>query len=99
MNMNPVAHHTIFGSYTAPSKAIAPAAERVVHSTLFSSYDAADRVASIPAATTAKNRLLVRFNAWRAARKNARQERELMVLAKGDPRVLNELRCLMACAD
>lgn len=97
--MNSPAHDTIFSSYSAPAKAPAPAAERVVHSTLFSAYDVADRVASLPPRALATDSLMARFNTWRAARKSAREERELLALAKGDARVLNELRCLLACSD
>lgn len=94
--MNSPGHGTIFNSYSAPAKAPAPAAERVVHSTLFSAYDVASRVAALPPRAPAKNGLAARWDAWRTARRNAREERELLELAKIDVRVMNELNCLLA---
>lgn len=93
--MSTLAHNTVFTSYSAPAKAPAPPAERVVHSTLFSAYDAASSAALI-SLTPAKSGLLARWDAWRAARKNAREERELWALAESDPRVMNELNCLLS---
>ena len=96
--MNSLAHDTIFSSYSAPVKAPASTSDLTVHSTLFSSYDVASRVAALPARAPAKNGLLARLDQWRTARKIARQERELWLLAKGDARVMSELRSLMSCA-
>ena len=94
--MNSLAHDTIFSSYSAPAKAPASATAREVHSTHFSSYDVASRVSSL---APAEHGLLARWDAWRTARKNAREEKELWTLAKTDARVMNELTCLMARAD
>lgn len=108
--MSTLAHNSVFTSYSAPAKAPAPAAERVVHSTMFSAYDVASasvalasvapaQVAqSAPAAPARKSSLLGHWEAWRAARKSAREERELWALARGDARVMSELNCLMARA-
>ena len=103
--MSTLAHNAVFTSYSAPAKAPAPPAERVVHSTLFSAYEAtASSVAlSAPAAkaapAAAKPGLIALWDSWRAARKSAREERELWALAKTDARVMNELNCLLARAD
>ena len=97
--MTTLAHDTIFASYSAPAKAPAPAAERVVHSTLFSSYDASERSAAPAARAPATTGLRGLWNRWSTARQNAREERELWALAKVDPRVMNELNCLLARAE
>ena len=97
--MNSLAHDTIFSSFSAPAKAPASAAEREMHSTLFSSYDVGSRMSSLAPRAPAQNGLLARWDAWRAARKSAAEERELWALAKTDARVMNELNCLMARAD
>ncbi len=97
--MSTLAHNPVFTSYSAPAKAPAPAAERVVHSTLFSAYDVASPSAAMASPTPVKSRLIARWDAWRTARKNAREERELWALAKSDPRVMNELNCLMSYYD
>ena len=97
--MTTLAHDTIFASYSAPAKAPAPAAERLVHSTLFSAYDASNRIASLAPKAPATTGLMGMWNRWSAARKNAREERELWALAKADPRVMNELNCLLARAE
>ena len=97
--MTSLAHDTIFSSYSAPAKSPAPAAERVVHSTLFSAYDVASRVASLPPRPPATHGLMARWDAWRAARRNAREERELWALAKTDARVMNELNALLGRAE
>lgn len=93
------AHNVIFASYSAPINAPAPSAERVVHSTVFSAYDAASSSVAPTSLSPAKVALLAHWHAWRAARKNAREERELWKLAKGDPRVMIELNCLMGRND
>ena len=97
--MSTLAHNTVFTSYSAPAKAPAPPAERVVHSTVFSAYDVASSAAAMASLTPAKSGLLAYWDAWRAARKNAREERELWALAQSDPRVRNELNCLMSRND
>lgn len=97
--MTTMAHDTIFASYSAPAKAPAPAAERVVHSTLFSAYDASERMLAPASKAPATTGLLGLWNRWSTARKNAREERELWALAKADPRVMNELNCLLARAE
>ncbi len=94
--MSTLAHNAVYTSYSAPAKAPAPPAERVVHSTLFSAYDAASSSIAMDSLAPAKSGLLARWDAWRAARKNAREERELWALAKSDPRVMNELNCLLS---
>ncbi len=97
--MTAMAHDTIFASYSAPAKAPAPAAERVVHSTLFSAYDASDRLLAPAPKAPATTGLLGLWNRWSTARKNAREERELWALARQDRRMLNELNCLLARAE
>lgn len=94
--MSTLAHNSVFTSYSAPAKAPAPAAERVVHSTLFSAYDAASSSAALAGLTPTKSGLMARWDAWRTARKNAREESELWALAQTDPRVMNELNCLIS---
>ena len=93
--MSTLAHNAVFTSYSAPAKAPAPPAERVVHSTLYSAYDVASSAAAMASLTPAKSALMVRWDAWRAARKSAREDRELWALAQIDPRVMSELNCLM----
>ena len=97
--MSTLAHNTVFTSYSAPAKAPAPPAERVVHSTLFSAYDVSSSSVALASLTPAKSALRAYWDAWRAARKNAREERELWALAQSDPRVMNELNCLMNRGD
>ena len=97
--MSTLAHNPVFTSYSAPAKAPAPAAERVVHSTLFSAYDVASPSAAMASPTPVKSRLIARWDAWRTARKNAREERELWALAQIDPRVMSELNCLIGRDD
>ncbi len=89
--MTSLAHNAIFTSYSAPAKAPVPAAERVVHSTVFSAYGAAESGVIVPAV----GRLRERWNAWRAARKLAREERELWALAQTDPRIMTDLICAL----
>lgn len=104
--MSTLAHNVVFTSYSAPAKAPAPPAERVVHSTLFSAYDATSSSIAVSAAAPAKAApvapskpgMMALWDAWRAARKSAREERELWALAKSDARVMNELNCLLARA-
>lgn len=107
--MSTLAHNVVFTSYSAPAKAPAPPAERVVHSTLFSAYDATyssiavsaaapEKAAAAAPAISAKPGMMALWDAWRAARKSAREERELWALAKNDARVMNELNCLLARA-
>jgi len=103
--MSTLAHNVVFTSYSAPAKAPAAPAERVVHSTLFSAYEATassvalSEPASKAAPQAAKPGLMALWDAWRAARKSAREERELWALARSDSRVMNELNCLMARAN
>lgn len=66
-------NHTIFGLRSAYSKAPSPVSERAVHSTLFSIFDVADHVANLAPGAAAKQGLLARWDAWRAARKSARE--------------------------
>lgn len=94
--MSTLAHNAVFTSYLAPAKAPAPPAERVVHSTLFSAYDVASSSIALASLTPTKSGLLAYWNTWRAARKTAREERELWALAQSDPRVMNELNCLIS---
>ena len=97
--MSTLAHNAVFTSYSAPAKAPAPAAERVVHSTLFSAYDVASSSVALASLTPTTSGLRARWDAWRVARKNAREERELWALAKSDQRVMNELNCLLSRND
>ena len=94
--MSTLAHNAVFTSYSAPAKAPAPPAERVVHSTLFSAYDVASSSVAMASLTPTKSGLMAHWDAWRAARKNAREERELWALAQTDPRIVNELNCLLS---
>ena len=97
--MNSRAHDTSVSSYSAPAKTPASASERTVHSTLFSAYDVSDRVATLAPRAPATTGLMGLWNQWSAARKSAREERELWALAKGDARVMNEINCLLARAE
>ena len=94
--MSTLAHNAVYTSYSAPAKAPAPPAERVVHSTLFSAYDVASSSVAMASMTPSQSWLLTRWDAWCTARKNAREERELLALAEIDPRVRNELNCLLS---
>ena len=58
-----------------------------------------DRVATLAPRAPATTGLMGLWNQWNAARKSAREERELWALAKGDARVMNELNCLLARAE
>lgn len=106
--MNSLVHDTIFSSYSSRTPAAAPADGQMVHSTVFSYYDIGARIASLPAREstaktgpaiakpTATPSLLARFTAWRTARKNAREERAMWELAKGDAYLMKELNLLTA---
>ena len=97
--MSTLAHNAVFTSYSAPAKAPAPPAERVVHSTMFSAYDVASSSVAMDSLTPVKSILMTYWDAWRTARKNAREERDLWALAQIDPRVMNELNCLLSRKD
>lgn len=86
--MSTLSHNSIFASYSSPASAPAPSAERVVHSTMFSAYAATASSIAVPALAPAhvapvvtKRGLSTLWDAWRAARKSAREVREMRTAA------------------
>lgn len=102
-----VVHSTLYSSYEAAAVSFAPARGAAAAAAHFSAWsDTPERAAPLAettpaprAAVAARSGLGARLAAWRAARRQARADREMWALAKLDARVMTDLTCALSRQD